>query len=183
MRSLGLNPLKSGHCFNAIWNGHTVDSNSCVSIPSNRVIVSILWHMVGGRVFLVCLNPLKSGHCFNRKLLKSWKIRGNGISLNPLKSGHCFNLIQYAILSPICLNPLKSGHCFNVWDSTYKDAIGVSIPSNRVIVSIENQLVVNRKGEVIVSIPSNRVIVSIEVVIKYLFEFVSQSPQIGSLFQ
>ena len=59
----GSPPLKSGHCFNLKWQIKLLKS-LLVSIPSNRVIVSMELELLGTDIVL-SLNPLKSGHCFN----------------------------------------------------------------------------------------------------------------------
>ena len=61
----------------------------------------------------------------------------------------------------MCLNPLKSGRCFNNENfNNFKSRTSVSIPLNRVGVSIELEVEII-KPKASVSIPLNRVGVSI----------------------
>ena len=87
------------------------------------------------------------------------------LSLNPLKSGHCFNVVYGDIyMTTASLNPLKSGHCFNA--GYFKEVAKPSSKSQSPQIGslFQYKLTTNNQAEVFaVSIPSNRVIVSIKI--------------------
>ena len=130
-----------------------------VSIPSNRVIVSI-----GTNGGIQWLNGSQSPQIGSLFQFTRKRLTFNNRSQSP-QIGSLFQLImrECFLKNLICLNPLKSGHCFNKnkW-IYYKPAClsSVSIPSNRVIVSIFIKEQEKEDGPIS-----------------------SQSPQIGSLFQ
>ena len=90
VEDIGLNPLKSGHCFNLVKN---LKAKDLLWLRSQSPQIGSLFQwimkpkMIG--IGMNSLNPLKSGHCFNKPEQEIWFIFYK--SLNPLKSGHCFN--------------------------------------------------------------------------------------------